>query len=102
MTSSSFDVIVVGAGVVGLAHAYQAARNGLKVCVVERAAACVSASIRNFGFITVSGQGAGDTWRRARYSRDIWADIAPQAGIQVVHQGLNLVATRDKGFAAAF
>ncbi len=97
MTSSSFDVIVVGAGVVGLAHAYQAARNGLKVCVVERDAACVSASIRNFGFITVSGQGAGDTWRRARYSRDIWADIAPQAGIQVVHQGLNLVATRDKG-----
>ena len=96
MTSSSFDVIVVGAGVVGLAHAYQAARQGLKVCVVERDAACVSASIRNFGFITVTGQGAGDTWRRARYSRDIWADIAPQAGIKVVHQGLNLVATRGK------
>src|SRR5690606_29187740 len=47
-------------------------------------------------FITVTGQGAGDTWRRARYSRDVWAEVAPQAGINVVHQGLNLVATRDK------
>lgn len=94
--SSSFDVIVVGAGVVGLAHAYEAARKGLSVCVVERDAACVGASIRNFGFITVTGQGAGDTWRRARYSRDVWADIAPKAGIEVIHQGLNLVATRDK------
>ena len=65
-TVSSFDVIVVGAGIVGLAHAYEAARKGLKVCVVERDAACVSASIRNFGFVTVTGQGAGDTWRRAR------------------------------------
>lgn len=94
--SRSFDVIVVGAGIVGLAHAYEAARQGWKVCVVERDAACVSASIRNFGFITVTGQGAGDTWRRARYSRDVWAEVALQAGINVVHQGLNLVATRDK------
>ncbi len=94
--SSSFDVIVVGAGIVGLAHAYEAARQGLRVCVVERDAACVSASIRNFGFITVTGQGAGNTWRRARYSRDVWAELAPKAGINVVHRGLNLVAKRPK------
>ena len=94
--STGFDVIVVGAGIVGLAHAYEAARRGLKVCVIDRDAACVSASIRNFGFVTVTGQGAGDTWRRARHARDVWAEIAPKAGIAVVHQGLNLVATRDK------
>ena len=68
-TRNSFDLIVVGAGIVGLAHAYTAARRGLRVCVVERDAACVGASIRNFGFITVTGQGAGDTWRRARRAR---------------------------------
>ncbi|WP_233446977.1 FAD-dependent oxidoreductase, partial [Ideonella azotifigens] len=28
-----YDLIVVGAGIVGLAHAYTAARRGLKVCV---------------------------------------------------------------------
>ncbi|GAB2483344.1 TIGR03364 family FAD-dependent oxidoreductase [Comamonas humi] len=95
----SFDLIVVGAGIVGLAHAYTAAQRGLRVCVVERDAACVGASIRNFGFITVTGQGSGDTWRRARLSRDIWAQVAPQAGIAVLHTGLNLVATRPQALA---
>ncbi|MDP9901791.1 TIGR03364 family FAD-dependent oxidoreductase [Variovorax ginsengisoli] len=94
--TQNFDVIVVGAGIVGLAHAYTAARRGLKVCVIERDAACVGASIRNFGFITVTGQGAGDTWRRARRAREIWGDVAPQAGIATLHQGLWLTASRPK------
>jgi FAD dependent oxidoreductase TIGR03364 len=96
MTSSSthFDLIVVGAGIVGLAHAFTAARRGLRVCVLERDAACVGASIRNFGFITVTGQGAGDTWRRARRAREVWGEIAPQAGIAVLHEGLYLSARR--------
>lgn len=94
MRGQHFDVVVVGAGIVGLAHAYTAARRGLKVCVVERDAACVGASIRNFGFVTVTGQAAGDTWRRARRSREVWAEVAPQAGIAVLHRGLWLVARR--------
>lgn len=89
-----YDLIVVGAGIVGLAHAYTAASRGLKVCVVERDAACVSASIRNFGFVTVTGQGAGDTWRRARRSREVWDTVAPQAGIDVLHRGLYVRAQR--------
>lgn len=97
MTSSThFDLIVVGAGIVGLAHAAMAARRGLRVCVVERDAACVGASIRNFGFITVTGQGAGDTWRRARRARDIWSVLAPQAGIAVLHEGLYVSAVRPQ------
>ena len=98
MTSSetNFDLIVVGAGIVGLAHAYTAARKGLKVCVVERDAACVGASIRNFGFITVTGQGAGDTWRRARRAREVWGEVAPQAGIAALHHGLYLSAFRPQ------
>ena len=97
MTSSThFDLIVVGAGIVGLAHAAMAARRGLRVCVVERDAACVGASIRNFGFITVTGQGAGDTWRRARRARDIWSALAPQAGIAVLHEGLYVSAVRPQ------
>lgn len=93
---SSFDLIVVGAGIVGLAHAYTAARQGLRVCVVEKDAACVGASIRNFGFVTVTGQGAGDTWRRARRSREVWGEVAPQAGIAALHRGLWLTAYRPQ------
>jgi FAD dependent oxidoreductase TIGR03364 len=96
MNNNTYDLIVVGAGIVGLAHAYTAAKRGLKVCVVERDAACVGASIRNFGFITVTGQGAGDTWRRARRAREVWGEVAPQAGIEAVHHGLYLTAFRPQ------
>lgn len=92
----TFDVVVVGAGIVGLAHAWTAARQGLRVLVIERDAACMGASVRDFGFITVSGQAAGDTWRRALRSRDVWAEIAPQANIPIVHRGLWLVAQRPE------
>ena len=90
----TFDVIVVGAGIVGLAHAYEARRRGLSVAVVERDHRAVGASIRNFGFVTVTGQRAGDTWRRARRSRDVWAELAPQAGIRIEHRGLWVLAQR--------
>ena len=94
-----YDLIVVGAGIVGLAHAWVAASRGLSVCVVERDAACIGASIRNFGFVTVTGQPAGDTWRRAMRSRDVWAELAPQAGIAIEHRGLFLVAQRPAAAA---
>ncbi|MFT3720517.1 TIGR03364 family FAD-dependent oxidoreductase [Pseudorhodoferax sp.] len=98
-SNTSFDLIVVGAGIVGLAHAYVAAQRGLRVCVVERDAACVGASVRNFGFVTVTGQGAGDTHRRARRAREVWADVAPKAGIDVIHRGLYVTAFRPRAHA---
>lgn len=91
-----FDCLIVGAGILGLAHAWAAAQQGLRVGVLERDAQAVGASIRNFGFITVTGQPAGITWRRARRSRDIWADIAPTAGIDVVQRGLLMCARRPE------
>jgi FAD dependent oxidoreductase TIGR03364 len=93
------DLIVVGSGIVGLACALVAVEQGLSVQVVERENFCVGASIRNFGFVTVTGQGSGASWRRARRSRDIWAHIAPQAGIPVEHTGLYVVAQRAEAQA---
>ena len=89
----SYDVAVVGAGILGLAHALMAARRGLRVVVIDRDAQANGASVRNFGFVTVTGQPAGDTWRRARRSRDVWAEIAPLAGIEVLQTG-SVVAAR--------
>ncbi|WP_018964121.1 TIGR03364 family FAD-dependent oxidoreductase [Ancylobacter sp. FA202] len=91
--SDSFDLAIVGAGVVGLGHAIAARRRGLKTVVIDRDAQANGASVRNFGFVTVTGQQRGECWRRAMRSRDIWAEIASRAGIEVVHRGL-LVAVR--------
>jgi len=93
------DLVVVGAGIVGLAHALAAARLAKRVIVVERDARANGASIRNFGFVTVSGQGAGESWRRAQRTRDVWAEIAGPAGIPILHRGSLVVARRPEALA---
>jgi FAD dependent oxidoreductase TIGR03364 len=93
------DIIVVGAGIVGLAHALHAARAGQRVLVLDRDAQANGASIRNFGLVTVTGQGAPHTWRRARRARDVWVEIAPQAGIAIHHRGLLIAARRAEAVA---
>ena len=91
---AGFDLLVVGAGIVGLGVALAAVRKGKKVVVVERNAKAIGASIRNFGFVTVSGQKAGSHWARARRTRDIWAEIVDEAGIKVMHRGAIMLAYR--------
>ena len=91
-----YDLIVIGAGIIGLATAYTARQRGLSVAVIERNAQCVGASVRNFGFVTVTGQRRGEHWRRAMRTRDIWQQIAQQAGINVIHQGLYMLAQRPQ------
>ena len=88
-----FDLVVAGAGIVGLAHALAAVRRGLRVAVLERDARAHSASTRNFGFVTITGQEDGATRRRALRSRETWLEVARDAGI-AVHQRGALVAAR--------
>ncbi|CAE7794328.1 phnX, partial [Symbiodinium necroappetens] len=59
----------------------------------------VGASLRNFGFVTVTGQQRGTCWRRARRSREVWAEVAPQAGIPVEHEGLVFAARSPEALA---
>jgi FAD dependent oxidoreductase TIGR03364 len=99
MNPKPYDIAIVGAGIVGLAHAYAAAKLGKRVVVIERGGRATGASIRNFGFVTVTGQERGDTWRRARRARDIWLEIAPECGIAVEHKGLLLTARRPESVA---
>jgi len=90
-----YDIAVVGAGIVGLAHALAAARKGLRVVVLERNSHAVGASIRNFGLVTVTGQKAGREWQLARRSRDIWDEIAGSAGISILQRGMALAVRRE-------
>ena len=95
-TDTHYDLVVVGSGIIGLASAYAAHQAGLRVAVVERHAQCIGASVRNFGFVTVTGQRRGEHWTRAMRTRNIWEQIAPKASIQVVHHGLYVLAQRPE------
>ncbi len=98
-TDRPFDLAVVGAGIVGLACALAAARRGKRVVVIDRDAQANGASVRNFGFITVTGQARGDMWRRALRSSQVWEEVAADAGIPVLHRGLLLAARRPESVA---
>lgn len=97
--NTSADLIVIGSGIVGLGVALAARRQGLKVLVLDRSAAQRGASIRNFGFVTVTGQERGAHWARARRSAEIWSEIAPKAGISICHRGLLMACQRPEASA---
>jgi D-hydroxyproline dehydrogenase subunit beta len=94
--SEQFDLAVVGAGILGLATAFAGARQGLRVVVLDRDAQANGASVRNFGFVTVSGQEQGAMWARARRSREVWQEVAHSAGIPVLQSGLWVTARRPE------
>lgn len=89
------DVAIVGAGILGLSHAYAAARRGLRVTVFERTATPLGASIRNFGQALVGGQPPGPMLELARASRPMWADWAERAGFSIRRNGSLLFARTE-------
>ena len=95
MSERSADLVVVGAGIVGLAHAYLAAKAGRRVVVLERSLAPEGASIRNFGMLWPIGQTAGRMLNLALASREIWFDLLQEAKIAYRDTGSLHVACRS-------
>ena len=95
MSAQKVDVAIVGAGIVGLAHAYIAARSGRRVAVFERNPAASGASIRNFGMIWPIGQPAGPLHEMALRSRALWLEVLQQAKLPFFATGSLHVAYRD-------
>lgn len=97
------DLAVVGAGIVGLAHAVDAVERGMRVAVVERDARAVGASIRNFGHLCVTPQ-AGQVLDYALAAREKWLRLSEKAGFEIVRAGTLVVArsTAEMGVLEEF
>jgi len=92
------DVLVVGAGIVGLGVAYEAMLRGARVAVVDRAAGVVGASVRNFGHACVTPQ-TGAAAGYAQEARRRWTTLAPLAGFVARERGAHVVARRPEELA---
>ncbi len=97
-SSPRADLVVVGAGIVGLAHAWHAVRAGLSVVVLDRDDRPVGASIRNFGHICTTAQ-AGVALAFAEVAREGWLRLAAEAGLGVRETGTLVIARTDAEMA---
>jgi D-hydroxyproline dehydrogenase subunit beta len=96
MTSQHlYDDAVVGAGIIGLAHAYQLAKRGRRVIVFERNERASSASVRNFGMLWPIGQPFGPLRSMAERSLQIWLDVLRSSGLWHERTGSLHLAYRD-------
>lgn len=88
------DVLVVGAGIIGLAHAARALDAGCTVTVIDRDHRAVGASVRNFGHACITAQ-SGELYDIAQAGRPLWLEYARRAGFWAAESGALVLAATD-------
>ena len=77
MNCTAYDVIVVGAGIVGAACADEFARRGMRVCVVDRDGAGSGATAAGMGHVVVMDDSEAQ-FALTRYSQELWRAMRPE------------------------
>ena len=96
-TTDTFDVVVIGSGVVGASCAYELALAGRRVLVVDRGGLAAGTTASGEGNILVSDKPPGPELDLARASVRRWADYAAELseGFEYEPKGGVVVATGD-------
>ncbi len=99
--SNPSDVIVVGAGVIGAACAYYAARSGLTVTVVDRGPVVAGTTGAGEGNLLVSDKEPGPELELALLSVKLWQELAQElpASIEYEAKGGLVVASDATGMS---
>jgi glycine/D-amino acid oxidase-like deaminating enzyme len=77
MSNTTFDVAIVGAGIVGAACADGLARRGLRVVVVDREIVGSGATAAGMGHIVVMDDSEAQ-FALTRYSQQLWEELRPE------------------------
>jgi FAD dependent oxidoreductase TIGR03364 len=90
-----YDVLIVGGGVLGAFHAYQATMRGLSVALLEKSAFPQGSTVRNFGQIVPSGMNR--RWQAfGRESLAIYQSIQQQFDISARQNGSVYLASDEE------
>lgn len=113
MHQRTYDVAIIGAGVIGASVAHYLGRSGLRIAIVERGRGPSGASIACDGFVFLQSKSVGLTLEIAKQSRVMFEDLADEldADIEFVSRGglilaqcaeeLEFLAERSRALAEA-
>jgi len=93
----SYDAVVIGAGIVGAACAYELAREGLRVAIVERDIVGGGATAAGMGHIVIMDDSPGQ-FALTQYSQSLWNALSPSlpAGIEYDRCGTLWIADDEE------
>ncbi len=77
MTSTAFDLAIIGAGIVGAACAAEGVREGLSVVIIESRMIAGGATAAGMGHIVVMDDSEAQ-FALTRYSQELWNELAPE------------------------
>lgn len=92
MKNSTYDLIVVGSGILGTFHAIHAARLGKTVLLTEKDQYPVNATVRNFGQVIASGM-PSDWFPYAIRTAELYKEIQQEFDISVRNNGTVYLAS---------
>lgn len=95
MSKKIYDLVIIGAGVLGSFHAYHALKKGHSVLLLEKDQLPQGATVRNFGQIVPSGM-KGPWFDYGVRSLEVYRQIQEQYDLTVRKQGSVYLASDDQ------
>jgi glycine/D-amino acid oxidase-like deaminating enzyme len=102
MSSRTYDVVIIGAGIVGSACAAECAREGLSVAIVEAGIIGGGATAAGMGHLVVMDDSEAQ-FALTRYSQQLWDELSDELPREVEHDacGTIWIAADDEEMAEA-
>lgn len=89
----TYDLAIIGGGILGSFHAYHAAKAGLKTILLEKSPTPMGASVRNFGQVVPSGFDLNKWHDYGKYSTGLYKKFGREFGFDVFENGSTYIAS---------